>query len=233
MEMVSKRRNVLASDRILAFAFGVTFIIVLLAVAIWIPNPTGFSYTIFRIVIALAAAGVGAVIPGFLTVSFRNTLRAGGAIALFVIVYFFAPVAIGEGSESTPAAPVGSARHTAEAWLAKVDSGRVKEAYAAMSRDIRDRHEEEEMALTVGWKRHALGRPVSRRLDATSSMVNPTGGPRGHYQAYRYRTKFENDTRFIYENVQLFGEDGRWKPAGFFLSVKNADGQMVSYEPPD
>lgn len=231
--MISARRRVPASDRILAFAFGVIFIIVLLAVAIWIPNPTGFSYTIFRIVIALAAAGVGAVIPGFLTVSFRNTLRAGGAVALFVIVYFFAPVAIGEGSEPTPASPVGSARPAAEAWLATVDSGRLNEAYAAMSQTFRDRYDEDEVILLLDRERSALGKLVSRRLAATSSAVNPPGQPRGYYQAYGYRTKFEKDSRFIYESVQLYGEDRRWKPAGFFISVKNTDGQLVSYEPPN
>lgn len=231
--MISTRRAVPAVDRILAFTFGVVFIVVILAIAIWIPEPTGFSYTIFRIVIALAAAGVGAVIPGFLTVSFRNVLRAGGAVALFVIVYFFAPVAIGEGEASTPPPPVGSAKPAAEVWLATLDRGQVGEAYRSMSRGFQDRYEKEEVATLVRRERGVLGRVVSRHLNATSSMVNPPGQPRGYYQGYGFKTKFEKEPRFIYESVQLFGEDGKWKVAGFFTFVKNTDGQMVSYEPPD
>jgi hypothetical protein len=46
-------------------------------------------------VLALAGGGVGAVIPGFLDVSVtpstKFALRAGGALAVFVILYFWSP----------------------------------------------------------------------------------------------------------------------------------------------
>lgn len=79
------------TERHLAFAFGVVFVIVLLVLATLVPNPTPFQYTVFRIVLALAAGGVAAMIPGFLTVTVPNFLRAGGALAVFVIVYFYSP----------------------------------------------------------------------------------------------------------------------------------------------
>jgi hypothetical protein len=41
--------------------------------------------------LALAAAGVAAFIPGFIEVDVKNWVRAGGAIAVFVVVYFFSP----------------------------------------------------------------------------------------------------------------------------------------------
>ena len=47
-----------------------------------------------RILISLASAILGAVIPGFLGVNLqakRQSIRAGGALALFVITYFFTP----------------------------------------------------------------------------------------------------------------------------------------------
>jgi hypothetical protein len=46
---------------------------------------------IYRLVLALAAAGIGAVIPGMIDVDIHPAIRAGGAIALFVIVYWFKP----------------------------------------------------------------------------------------------------------------------------------------------
>ncbi len=78
-----------------AFAFGC----VALAVVLWL----GFraetlseqQFEILRIVSALAGGGVGAVIPGFLDVSMKAgsklALRAGGALAVFVVLYFWSP----------------------------------------------------------------------------------------------------------------------------------------------
>jgi hypothetical protein len=74
-----------------AYIFGIIFIVSILVIAIFIPNPTSFQYTVFRIVLALAAAGVAAMIPGFISVEVGNAVRAGGAIAVFVIVFFFSP----------------------------------------------------------------------------------------------------------------------------------------------
>lgn len=58
------------------------------------PNPTAFQYTIFRSVLSLAAAGVAAMIPGFITISVSTWLRAGGALAVFAVVYFYNPAAM-------------------------------------------------------------------------------------------------------------------------------------------
>ena len=53
------------------------------------------QFDILRIVLALAGGGVGAVIPGFLSVDMKPNaklaVRAGGALAVFVILYFFSP----------------------------------------------------------------------------------------------------------------------------------------------
>lgn len=76
---------------IAVFAFGVVFIVALLVLAIAFPEPTPFQYTVFRIVLALAAAGVAALIPGFIELKIAAWIRAGGAMAVFVIVYFYSP----------------------------------------------------------------------------------------------------------------------------------------------
>lgn len=54
------------------------------------PNFTQFV----RILLSLACGVPGAVIPGFLNVDVKGTgmiVRAGGALGLFVVTYFFAP----------------------------------------------------------------------------------------------------------------------------------------------
>ncbi len=83
-----------STQQLSAFLFGVVFVIVLLILAILFPNPTAFQYTIFRSVLSLAAAGVAAMIPGFISLSVSKWLRAGGALAVFAVVYFYNPAAL-------------------------------------------------------------------------------------------------------------------------------------------
>ena len=88
-------------EKIAAYVFGVVFVVLLIVIAIFFPYPTPFQLLVFRIVLALAAAGVAAVIPGFIRVTVPNYLRAGGAIAVFVVVYWFNPPSL----LTTPAFP--------------------------------------------------------------------------------------------------------------------------------
>lgn len=75
----------------LAFAFGVVFIIGMLGIAFLAPRPTEFQIFVFRVVLALAAAGIGATIPGFIDVNISKVVRAGGAMGLLVLIYWFNP----------------------------------------------------------------------------------------------------------------------------------------------
>jgi hypothetical protein len=83
------------------FIFGVVFVLLLVVLAIFFPNPTPFQYVIFKTVLALAAAGVGALIPGLLHVDIP-AVRAGGALAIFVLVYQFSPASLVVDAKSTP-----------------------------------------------------------------------------------------------------------------------------------
>lgn len=89
-----------AYERVAVFFFGVVFIVAMLVIAVAFPEPTSFQYVVFRIVLALAASGVAAFVPGFLQVDVGKSVRAGGAIAVFVIIYFFSPA--GLVTQTTP-----------------------------------------------------------------------------------------------------------------------------------
>lgn len=97
-------------ERYCAFTIGVLFVAALLAINIWIPNPSPTQATTFRIVLALAGAGFGAFIPGFLNVSVGNFARAGGALAIFLIVYFWDPASrqVDSRPATDPAPPTAS-----------------------------------------------------------------------------------------------------------------------------
>lgn len=79
-----------SSSDILVACGGTLVIALMLVVSHLSPNPTDSQWFVFRVTIALAAACIGAVIPGWISIGLP-AIRAGGAIALFVLVYWFNP----------------------------------------------------------------------------------------------------------------------------------------------
>lgn len=77
---------------------GLGLILIILGLLVFFPNPTPQQSTVFRIVLALAASGLAAIIPGFLRVDINNTVKAGGALAVFAFVYLFNPVGTTAGT---------------------------------------------------------------------------------------------------------------------------------------
>lgn len=92
---------------VIAFTFGVIFFVALIAWSILHPTPFPAQYAVFRTVLALAAAGVAAMVPGFINIELDTTtgllVRAAGALAVFVIVFFFKPASL--ELQPTPAQP--------------------------------------------------------------------------------------------------------------------------------
>ena len=70
---------------------GIGLLAIILLLVIFIPCPSASQYFVFRIIIAIAAAGLATVIPGTLSIEIANGVKAGGALAIFAIIYFFDP----------------------------------------------------------------------------------------------------------------------------------------------
>lgn len=216
-----------------AFSFGVVFVSAIILIAIFRPNPTAFEYAIFRIVIALAAAGVGAILPGFLDVTFKTWLRAGGALAVFVIVYFFAPAALTSAIDRPIVEPVEDAKPVADEWLRLVDQGEYQKAYQSMAGGFTKKYPFAQFYELLARERRSLGAHVKRNFMSTTPYESPPGAPKGAYRQYVYRSSFSESTQNIYEGVWLAAENERWQVSGFFTWVKTESGQFVPYEPPD
>jgi hypothetical protein len=88
-------RNIPVWAFVVSVISALVFLVALLVIAIFIPHPTAFQIFVFRIVLALAAAAFGATIPGFFTINLplpaKGLIHAGGAIALFLLIYWFNP----------------------------------------------------------------------------------------------------------------------------------------------
>lgn len=81
-------------EKITMIASGAIFLLVILALAVLVPEPKPFQIFAFRVVLAVAASAFGCAIPGLLHIEGRVamfTLRAGGALALALLVYKFNP----------------------------------------------------------------------------------------------------------------------------------------------
>jgi acyl carrier protein len=66
-------------------------VLVVLVISLIVPCPTGTQQRVLQILLALGAAGVVANLPGFLHVELSNQIRAGGALAAFVLVMLLNP----------------------------------------------------------------------------------------------------------------------------------------------
>lgn len=69
------------------FVFGIAFLAVILALAFVFPEPTPFQYLVMRIALALAGAGIATMLTGFINVEIPEYVKAGGALAVFVMIY--------------------------------------------------------------------------------------------------------------------------------------------------
>lgn len=70
--------------------------LLLMLVLSWkIPDPTDAQKGVWNFVLAVIAAVVGALVPGFFNIEgtvANLTIRAGGAIGLFVLVHLLKPI---------------------------------------------------------------------------------------------------------------------------------------------
>jgi hypothetical protein len=102
------------AQTILSVSFGVAFIVLLIILSIRFPDPTSFQYQVFRTVLALAGAGAAAAFPGFIEVKFGKWLRAGGALAVFAVLYFANPAQLATSSpakvHNSPTAPLSESK---------------------------------------------------------------------------------------------------------------------------
>ena len=81
-------------SNIVVSILGVMLVGVVLRISFAITQPNGLQCFILRVVLSLASAAIAAGIPGFINVEIGPGIRAGGALAVFLLVYAFNPPAL-------------------------------------------------------------------------------------------------------------------------------------------
>jgi hypothetical protein len=89
----------LRTDLTVASVSGIAFLVTILLLAIAFPSPTPFQYEVFKVVFALSCAAFASAIPGLLDFRVGHIIKASGATAVFIVLYFNTPAQLITGSE--------------------------------------------------------------------------------------------------------------------------------------
>ena len=94
VEVPVPREKALWEEHI-AGIIGVVFLLITIVLAIVFPEPTPFQFRVFVGALAMCLSGIAAEIPGFMHVKLslgrQLVATAAGALAIFLLVYFFGP----------------------------------------------------------------------------------------------------------------------------------------------
>lgn len=206
-------QNIKAEVRI-AVAFGFIALIALFAVAIFFPHPGPLLVTIARVTLALACAGIAAVIPGLLTIELRptvaNIVRAGGALAVFVLVYFFSPAGLITSPDEPDPGPTTDYMSEVAEWVKLIDVGSYFEAYERASAKTRLEYTPELFSNIYKSYLAPLGKVKTRVLVGGNSAVQLPNGERGQFRIINYKVNFEKGIEQI-ETIVLVAENDTWK----------------------
>ncbi|MCO5948091.1 hypothetical protein [Mucilaginibacter flavidus] len=82
------------NKNLITAVLGFSLILLLLYLTFFKPCLNDNQYMIIRIVLSVSVAALAAVIPGFLNVRYSNTIKAGGALGVLVLTFFYTPSVI-------------------------------------------------------------------------------------------------------------------------------------------
>lgn len=92
-DTVTQTRNQMRLwEKITILVLGLILLATVYITAFKVPSPTIFQKNVFCVVLGLAAAATGAILPGFIRIESKTGeywVRAGGAFALLVFVLIF------------------------------------------------------------------------------------------------------------------------------------------------
>jgi hypothetical protein len=90
---VTKTRNQMKLwEKVALLIVGLVLLAAIFVTAYRVPNPTSFQRNVFCVILGLAAAATGALLPGFIKIESKTKelwVRAGGAIGLLVLVWLY------------------------------------------------------------------------------------------------------------------------------------------------
>lgn len=153
-----------------------------------------------------------------LQLRFTPWLRAGGALAVFTLVFLVTPASIVSKDPFRPlrdAPPIAEALPVVQSWLRFLDAGQFEMAYDTTDMGFRSRYTKADFLHLSATVRQPLGTTIARA--EYGQQAAPQYVDRGYVRAYAFLTTFENTPAPVQEVVWLFGAEGarQWQVAGY------------------
>ncbi|MFJ9990064.1 DUF4019 domain-containing protein [Pseudomonas putida] len=214
---MTRAQGRISAEKKAVFIFGVVFLIAMLVLVVQIPYPSPTQWFAFRLTLALSAAGVGALLPGFLNIEaplpLKGVIRAGGALALFAAVWFFNPETLGVRVKP----PEKDASSLMKQLLEFSDRQQHENAYALFASRERARVAESDYVAMLEHMRDPLG-SVERRVLAGTDTPDEIMGIPGPFVRHMYQVKYSNSPIIWAELVTAIAENGVWRIGGFTIA---------------
>lgn len=207
---------------VLAFVFGVSFLITMLVLATEFTNPTPFQIQVFMTTLSLAAAGVGAVLPGRIEFRYKNLLRATGAAAFFGIVWFTQPLI--ESKVVRLEKPSQSADIVIGTFFRDLEAGNVSASYNQLDQIVRDQISLARWQQLYDANVKGLGKLQRRKFMGFNAFESPPGYPVGLYEQYQYLTKYQEVPGCRPETLVVRAtQDKQWRVYSYLIGHATVD----------
>ncbi|WP_194977014.1 hypothetical protein [Aquiflexum lacus] len=104
--MTSRISGSISLVQVVSLSFGLLFLIAVIFLVEINPCATNIQVSTYRTILAIAVAGVAAVIPGFFKFRYKGIVSASGAIGVFAFVYSLNPAFVQGGGNCNFNLPV-------------------------------------------------------------------------------------------------------------------------------
>lgn len=219
---VANARSVNKTDieRYVVFLFGVIFLCTILAIVLINPEPTWAQFFAFKLTLALSAAGVGAMIPGFINfqqkLPFKGLLRCGGAIALFVAVWFTNPAQY--AAAKVPPPENGKAVELVNNLMNLMDKKDYDEAYRLFNDNFKASITKETFVDLANNSRDPLGKRTSKAYKTLVQAPEMQQGIHGPFYISYFESTFSNQPGIWVERIELIPRNDKWTVNSYHIS---------------
>lgn len=205
--------------------------LLIIALVLLTPNLSVVQQFYLRIIIGLAAAGIAALIPGFFEIELnwlRNTIRAGGAIGIFLLIYGFNPPVIEQFDTLSELS--GEVEYECTSLNGPFPHGGLKHGGKAIIQPIRTKYG---YALSISGDRQWIEVDGQRKsVYPPSSWQTISGNFTGHDSIiYEYRTTEQGTSYLGMTTLKIIEDDAGniIRLEGTFYRLPRKENDRVNY----
>lgn len=109
------------------------------------------------------------------------------------------------------------AQQSAEAWLARLNSGDYAESWQQASSTFKAHVTKDQWQKMISATLGPLGPNTSRKLKSARYTTTLPGAPDGEYVVIQYDSSFEHKQSAIETITPMLDKDGLWRVSGYYI----------------